>query len=149
MRMIRHAMRSLRILRKFGVLTDRRGVAVVELALTLPVLLTLMFGILTGGAWLSMSHAVQQSANEGARAALVGLTQNERAALATDAARTTLARTYGVSANAVTVTVQDDGQKLTVTTRYDGSANPLLSLPIMPAPAKTIERRTTMLLTGL
>ncbi len=145
-------LRKIRVLTFTPVLTfarDRRGVAVLELALTLPVLLTLMFGILTGGAWLAMSNAVQLSANEGARAALVGLTQNERATLATDAARSTLSRSYGVSASAVTVTVQDDGQRLTVVARYDGSANPLLSLPIVPAQTKTIERRTTMLLAGL
>lgn len=149
MRLIRRTIRGIRTLRELALAHDRRGAAVVELALALPVLLTLLFGILTGGTWLAMSHAVQQSANEAGRAALAGLTQGERATLATNAARTTLAHTYGVAASAVTVTVQDDGQRLTVTTRYDGTANPLLALPIVPAQSKTIERRATMLLTGL
>lgn len=128
---------------------DRRGVAVVELALTLPVLLTLMFGILTGGSWLALSHAVQQGANEGARAAIAGLTQAERATIATDTARAALRQSYGIDAADVAVTVNDDGARIAVAVRYDGSANPLLSLPIMPAPATVIERRASIVLSGL
>lgn len=140
MRMIRHARALPR---------DRRGTAVIEMALTLPLLLMLLFGILTGGSWLAIAHAVQQSANEGARAALAGLTPAERATLATGAARATLADSYGVAASAVTVAVQDDGRRLNVDIRYDGTENPLLSLPMMPATTRVIERRASVLLTGL
>jgi Flp pilus assembly protein TadG len=130
-------------------LYDQRGATMVEMAMTLPVLLAFLFGILSGGSWLAMAHAVQQGANDAARSAIAGLTPAERATLAADTARTVLARTYGVAAADVATTVQDDGQRLTVTVSYNGTRNPLLSLPIMPAASKVIERRGSVMLTGL
>ncbi len=127
---------------------DRRGTAVIELALTLPILAVFLFGIVSGGSWLAMSHVVQESANEGARASLAGITAPERAALASSAARTTLARSYGISESAIALRVDDDGRKLTVNVSYDGSTNPLLKLPIMPAATTTIRRQASVVLQG-
>ncbi len=128
---------------------DRRGAAVIELALSLPILTMFLFGILSGGSWLAMSHVVQESANAGARAALAGLTAPERATLAGNAARSVLGRSYGITASNVTLQVDDDGTKLTVNVSYDGSANPLLRLPIMPAATTTIRRQASVVLSGL
>ncbi len=128
---------------------DRRGLAVVELALTLPILLMFLFGILSGGCWLAIAHVVQESANEGARAALAGLNAPERAALASDAARTVLAGTYGISQTDVGMQVDDDGQRLTLNVTYDGSTNPLMKLPILPASSTTIRRQASVVLNGL
>ncbi len=127
---------------------DRRGTAVIELALTLPILAVFLFGIVSGGSWLAMSHVVQESANEGARASLAGITAPERAALASSAVRTTLARSYGISESAIALRVDDDGRKLTVNVSYDGSTNPLLKLPIMPAATTTIRRQASVVLQG-
>ncbi|PZO78761.1 MAG: hypothetical protein DI632_05530 [Sphingomonas hengshuiensis] len=145
----------LRILHKFCKLPaspklagDCRGTAVIELALTLPILVVFLFGIVSGGSWLAMSHVVQESANEGARAALAGITAPERAALANSAAHGTLARSYGIDEGDVALRVDDDGRKLTVHVSYDGSANPLLKLPIMPAATTTIRRRASVMLHG-
>lgn len=128
---------------------DRRGLAVVELALTLPILLMFLFGILSGGCWLAIAHVVQDSANEGARAALAGLNAPERAALASDAARTVLAGTYGISQTDVGMQVDDDGRRLTLNVTYDGSTNPLMKLPILPASSTTIRRQASVVLNGL
>jgi Flp pilus assembly protein TadG len=128
---------------------DRRGLAVVEMALTLPILLMFLFGILSGGCWLAIAHEVQESANEGARAALAGLNAPERAALASDAARTVLAGTYGISQTDIGMQVEDDGQRLTLNVTYDGSANPLMNLPILPASSTTIRRQASVVLNGL
>jgi Flp pilus assembly protein TadG len=127
---------------------DRRGTAIIELALTLPILAVFLFGIVSGGSWLAMSHVVQESANEGARAALAGITAPERAALASSAARTTLARSYGISESDIALRVDDDGRKLTVNVSYDGSGNALLKLPIMPAATTTIRRQASVVLQG-
>ena len=61
----------------------------------------MLCGVVTTGSWLGLAHAVQQSANEGARASLAGLTQVERAALAREATLLTLARTYRIDPNTV------------------------------------------------
>lgn len=127
----------------------RGGAAIVEMAITLPIMLLLLCGIVTYGSWIALAHAVQQSANEGARASLSGLSQAERASLATSSAQATMARTYHVAANDVLVTVSDDGATLSVDVAYDASRNPLLSLPLIPLPAKVIERRTAVRLAGL
>jgi Flp pilus assembly protein TadG len=128
---------------------DRRGVAVIEMALALPLLVTFLFGIVTYGSWIALAHAVQQSANEGARASLSGLTQAERATLAQDTAYKMLKRSYGVEQQNVAVTVQDDGDTLILDIAYDASRNPLLSLPMIPLPSTTITRRTAVKLAGL
>lgn len=132
----------------FGLAADRRGTAIIELALTLPILAVFLFGIVSGGSWLAMAHVVQESANEGARAALAGITAPERAALASSAARTTLARSYGISESDIALRVDDDGRKLTVNVSYDGSGNALLKLPIMPAATTTIRRQASVVLQG-
>lgn len=128
---------------------DRRGTAVVEMALTLPILLLFLFGILTGGCWLGIAHVVQESANEGARAALAGITAAERAALASDAARTVLAGSFGISQSDVGMSVDDDGRRLTLNVAYDGSTNPLMHLPMMPAGNTTVRRQASVVLNGL
>jgi len=142
--------RRTRAYRGFGRLgTNRKGTAVVELALTLPILLVFLFGILTGGCWLAISHVVQESANEGARAALAGITAPERAALAGDAARAVVAGNFGISQTDVGMRVDDDGQRLTLSVAYDGSTNPLMHLPIMPAGSTIIRRQASVVLNGL
>ncbi|HSI16265.1 MAG TPA: TadE family protein, partial [Sphingomonas sp.] len=47
---------------------DLRGVAVVEMAIVLPVLLVILMGIVTYGSWFLTAHSVQQVANDAARA---------------------------------------------------------------------------------
>lgn len=139
-------LRRMRQFRRIG--ADRHGAAIIELALSLPILMVFLFGILSGGSWLAMSHVVQESANEGARAALAGITPSERASLGSGAALQTLSRSYGIRSSDVTVRIDDDGRQLTVRVAYDGSANPLLKLPIMPAATTTIQRQASVVLAG-
>lgn len=142
-------LRKLRRLRRLrDMADDRHGAAILELALALPVLMIFLFGILSGGSWLAMSHVVQESANEGARAALAGITPAERVTLGNGAALQTLSRSYGIRSNDVTVRIDDDGRLLTVRVSYDGSANPLLKLPILPAATTTIQRQASVVLAG-
>lgn len=131
------------------ILTNHRGTAVVELALALPILVLLLFGIVTYGSWIALNHAVQQGANEGARAAIAGLDADERIALARSAAERALDRGYAVKPDQLTVSVDDDGVMITVDVRYDAARNPLLSLPLIPLPSPQIERRAAARLAGL
>ncbi|NWP29106.1 pilus assembly protein, partial [Escherichia coli] len=72
---------------------ERRGAAAIEMALSLPVLLLLICGIVTYGGWFLCANSVQQAANEAARAAIGGLDPNERAALVRTALDANLRKT--------------------------------------------------------
>jgi len=126
-----------------------RGAVLIETAFALPVLILFLFAIVTYGGWFAIAHAVQQSANEAARAALVGLTPAERAGLARDTAETALRRSYGIARDHVVVAVQDDGQALAVTVAYDASGEAMLALPIVPRPPSTIVRTAAAGISGL
>ena len=76
-----------RRIRKIGVtgLTlarGERGAAIVEMALVLPLLLALLMGVLVYGQYFMLAHNVQQAANDGARASIVGLDAADRSAVA-------------------------------------------------------------------
>ncbi len=123
---------------------DRNGVALIEMALALPVLVLLLFAIVSYGSWIALANVVQQSANEAARAAVAGLTSSERATLAQQTAEATLARSYDIPANRIAVAVADDGSSIAVTVAYDATGNALLAMPIIPKPPSKIARTAAM-----
>src|SRR3546814_9175157 len=57
--------------------TDRRGAVIVEMALVLPLLVTLLLGLVCYGQYFLIAHSVQQIANDAARATIGGLTRSE------------------------------------------------------------------------
>jgi len=121
----------------------------IETAVALPIMILFLFAIVTYGGWIALAHAVQQSANEAARAALAGISADERAGIARDMAETTLRRTYGVGRERVTVAVLDDGAAIAVTVAYDASGDAMLSLPLVPRPPSTIVRTSAVALSRL
>lgn len=60
------------------------GAVAIEFVLIAPILLTLLFGILTMGYYVGISHSVQQLASGAARASVVGLDETERTTIAND-----------------------------------------------------------------
>lgn len=132
-----------------GLGSDTRGAVLIEMAIALPVLLLFLFGIIGFGSWIALAHAVQQSANEGARAAIAGLSPAERADLARAIARSSLTESYGVDPARITTVVDDNGETLSVELSYDGSTNPLFALPMITAPSRIITRRAAVRLAGL
>lgn len=128
---------------------DERGAALIEMAVALPMLVVLISGILTFGSWIGLAHAVQQSANEGARAALAGLSVEERSERAQATVSSALRRSYNLDPGKVAVTVQDDGDELVVEVAYDATHHPLMALAIVPLPGTRIERRAVVRLAGL
>ena len=125
-----------------------RGAAAVEFALVVPLLLMLVFGIISYGYMLSFRQALSQSATEGARAAAVTLgtpSGTEQVDAARDALDEALG-SYGITCQgtsllrnatvvgtcAVTVAACSNNVSrdcATVTLDYDYATHPLLPTP--------------------
>lgn len=133
----------------WSALRDRRGVALVEMAITLPVLLTLLFGIMAYGQWFFVSHTVQQTANDAARSAISGLTKEERYATALKTVNANFVRGGMLDASKLTVVVEDDGTMIVVRLSYDAAKDPVLSTGLVPVPSTTIRRSAAVLLGGV
>ncbi len=61
---------------------NRQGVSAVEFALVFPVFLTMLFGIFVVGMTIATAHSLQHAVQEAARAAVAGLSDDERDDLA-------------------------------------------------------------------
>ena len=61
---------------------DQSGAVAVEFVLIAPILFALLFGIITLGYFMGLSHSVNQLAAGAARASVAGLNTDERAQLA-------------------------------------------------------------------
>lgn len=128
------------------VLRDRRGAAAVEFALIMPILLLLVFGIISYGYMLSFRQAISQAAAEGARAAAVAQRDADQQPDALAAMNEAL-ESYGVTC-AGGVLSRDGGgvgtcavsiatcageaasvRCVTVTIDYNYADNPLLPVP--------------------
>lgn len=130
-------------------LRNRRGVALVEMAITLPVVLTLLFGIMAYGQWFFVAHTVQQTANDAARSALAGLTKDERYAIALKTVNATFVRGGMLDSTKVTTVVEDDGSMIVVRLSYDAAKDPVLSSGLVPVPSTTIRRSAAVMLGGV
>ena len=121
----------------------RRGATAVEFALMLPVFLTLIFGIVVFGSYLTMVHGVQQLAAEAARSSVAGMTNTERNSLATSYV-TANAPTYPLLvANNLTVNAAPsaaDPNVYVVTVNYNAASSFIFALPFVPSPPSTIVR---------
>ena len=121
-------------------LRDERGAALVEMAMVLPVLMLLIMGIIVYGQWLACANALQQSANEGARASLSGLSQEERALTARQTVTDSLSHYGDIDQRKVMIGIQDDGTTLNVTVNYDMSDQSVMKLPFVPIPDQVVSR---------
>lgn len=116
------------------------GAAVVEFAFVLPIILSFLMGIMSYGQWFYFAHAMQQIANDAARATVPGLSATERASLAQSAVDQDLTTIAGLNKGAARLTVQDDGTQVKLTMTYDASSSPMLRKPLVPLPSTTINR---------
>lgn len=130
-------------------LPDRRGAAVVELALVLPILLSVLMGIVSFGEYFLTAHLVQQAANDAARAALAGIDAPERKRIAIDSAKKMLDSTGMLKRDLGQVDAVEADSILVVSIRYDASADPLLKLPFVPSPGQTLTAKGSALVGGL
>lgn len=123
--------------------------AAVELALVLPFLLALLMGIVTYGDYFLTAHLVQQAANDAARASLAGIDANERKSIAVDTAKRMLDSTGVLRSTRGQVDTTEVGNLITVSIRYDATADPLLNLPFVPTPGRTLAAKGVAMVGGL
>lgn len=125
------------------------GAVAVEFAILGPVFLVLMVGTMVWGQYLWTAHAVQQLANDAARAALAGLDSAERESLA----RTVLSNEVADYANlrpaSATMSVENHSDRLTVAVDYDTTdAGFRIFEDLIPAPPKLVRKQATVRLGG-
>lgn len=123
------------------------GTALIEFALVLPILSTMLFGILACGNYFYLSHSMQQLANDAARATIAGLTAGERTTLATSSARAEAGDGLAVDLRRLQVGVVDQGDFVAVNIAYDASDQMLFKLGFVPV-IDPIIRRTAVVRKG-
>lgn len=109
----------------------------------LPVFLTLVFGIVVFGSYLTMVHGVQQLAAEAARSSIAGMSDGERSSIAVGYVTANVGTYPLISATNISVnaaTSHSDPNVFVVTVSYDASRMFIYSLPFVPAPPSTIVR---------
>ena len=118
---------------------EQRGAAIVEMALVLPLLLALLMGVLVYGQYFLLAHSVQQAANDGARAAIVGLDAADRRAVATRA----VARSLQVIHGTHSVAVSETREAITVAVTFTAPRDSVLRSTFVPSPSNVIRSRAT------
>ena len=116
-----------------------RGAALVEMALVLPLLLALLMGVLVYGQYFMLAHNVQQAANDGARASIVGLDAADRSAVANRA----VARSLQAVGGTHSVAISETGEAITVAVTYTAPGDSLLRSSFVPSPGEVIRARAT------
>ena len=116
-----------------------RGAAIVEMALVLPLLLALLMGILVYGQYFMLAHNVQQAANDGARASIIGLDAADRSAVASRAVGRSLQAVDGTHA----VAVSETAEAITVAVTFNVPQDSLLRSSFVPSPGNVIHARAT------
>jgi len=118
---------------------EERGAAIVEMALVLPLLLALLMGVLVYGQYFMLAHNVQQAANDGARASIVGLDADDRRAVAGRAVGRSLQNVNGTHS----VSVSETGEAITVAVTFTAPQGSLLRSGFVPSPDETIRASAT------
>ena len=128
---------------------DDSGAAAVEFAIIGPILVLLLLGIIVYGGYFLIAHSVQQIANDSARAALAGLSDDERKSLAANCLSSELP-TYGfLNPKLVQLVYGDQAQVMTVKVTYDASASPIWALNgVIPMPPSAIVRSASVQVGG-
>jgi len=130
-------------------LRDPGGSTAVEFAIVGPVLVLILFGMISYGGYFWMSHALQQLTNDAARSALAGLTSTERSQLAQSTVTVEAPNYAFLDASKMKVNIGGDTQSMTVSLVYDASSTPFWSLDrLVPMPSSSIQRSATIKLGG-
>lgn len=128
---------------------NERGAVLVEAAFILPVVITLLLGAVSYGMWFMAAHSVQQAANEGARAVLAGINEDDREAIVADVVNEGVLASGTVNSEKVSVDTALNGNFYTVTVSYDTADSLLLSTSIIPLPEGPIVREARVRLNSI
>jgi Flp pilus assembly protein TadG len=105
--------------------------------------MTIIFGIVVFGSYLTMVHGVQQLAAEAARSSIAGMTDGERNSLATNYVSANASTYPLLNANSLSVNAAAsaaDANVYVVTVNYNATGSLLFNLPFVPSPPSTIVR---------
>lgn len=127
-----------------------RGTSAVEFALLSPLYFLLMAGIAAYGLYLGTSHSLQQIAADAARAAIAGLSADERQDIALRYVAANAGTYPFIEARHLTVGVGDgDAGRFVVSLDYDARSLPIWNLfDGLPLPQVTIVRRAAIRIGG-
>lgn len=132
-----------------GFLKRDSGAAALEFAIVGPMMVLMILGICSYGGYFWISHAVQQVANDAARAAMGGLDSAERAGLAHAVLADEIDDYVWLKSSKAKVSVLGGTDSVTVAIAYDASETPFWSLGgLVPMPSSTISRSATVRLGG-
>lgn len=121
----------------------------VEAAITLPLLIMILLGVVTYGLWFMSAHSIQQAANEGARAALAAIDDDEREAIVRQTVADGVVSVGTVNPQLVSVETRLDQNLFTVSVSYDASRDTLFTMSLIPMPDSSITRTARVRLTSL
>lgn len=127
---------------------DRRGGALVEFAMLLPVLLSLAAGVLSYGLYFGAAHSVQQLAADAARRAVAGDNAAERTALVNAYVADHAADYFLLRADRLSEvsTASTGGGRMRVRVAYDATWLPIFHFArLIPLPPATIARDCVIL----
>ncbi|HEY0622471.1 TadE/TadG family type IV pilus assembly protein [Sphingomonas sp.] len=123
--------------------SDRRGTAIIEFAILLPVLIAMLTGMICYGLYLGAANSVQQLAADAARHSIAGETLAERQTMVTGYVDTHGPSYFLVRAerlSEVSATEQANG-RLRVRISYNASWLPIFGFSrFIPLPPSTITR---------
>jgi len=123
---------------------DTRGAILIEAAIAMPVLITLLLGVITYGGWFMTAHSLQEAANDAARASLAGLDADERRKIVDSVVQKGLANSGTLDSSLVKVSTGLDGDWYSVTLSYDITKSAFYKQSLVPLPSGPIERSTTV-----
>ncbi|ASY45193.1 MAG: pilus assembly protein TadE [Sphingobium sp.] len=119
---------------------NQAGSALVEAAFALPLLISLLFGILVYGSWFMTAHSLQQAANDAARAAVAGLDAAERRALVEQSIAASRTAFPAPAAQTISIGTQESGGYYRVTLSYDLNNAPIFAATPIPLSNTTLQR---------
>jgi Flp pilus assembly protein TadG len=130
-------------------MAESRGNAAIEFALVAPIFLMFAMGIVSYGGYFWLAHNLQELANDSARAAVAGLTSDERSQLAQSAFDSEVADYGALTPAKAQVLYDGDTQAFTVSISYDASASGFwIAAGLIPMPSSTIVRSASVRLGG-
>lgn len=128
---------------------DTSGAAAVEFAFVGPLIVIMLLGIMSYGGYFWLAHSVQQLANDGARAAVAGLSATERQQLAQSTVSSEVANYAFLTSAGLVTSVSTSTTSMTVSLAYNASQTPFFALgSLVPMPSSTITRTATIKLAG-
>ncbi len=128
---------------------DESGSVIVEAAFALPIMVTVLLGLVSYGSWFITAHNVQSAANDAARAALSGLDASERGRLVASSIQHSVIGEGHLDPTRLEVETAMDGAYYTVTITYDGSDTLMDPTSLLPLPDSTIQRSAVVRLAGI